>query len=288
MNLSSFNGSDAVKEQLCLLEKRNRLPHAVIIEGASHEKRAELCDLLAMWAVCTAETEKPCGVCRSCLNAKNHRHSDVKIVEGSGKTDCISVDAIRDLTADCAVIPNEADVKVYIIYNADKKMSVISQNAFLKTLEEPPADALFLLTCEDGGAMLETVRSRAAVFSLESAREYNPQELELARRAALAVVAGSEYELLKILGGIKTAAQADIIFEIISDLFRDALAAACGGSAQTDAQTAEQLAKQITRGKLLALIDIISDSRMRLKQNVNINLLTTRLCAELRRTVWQK
>ena len=288
MNLSGFDGSASVKEQLSRLETGRRMPHAVMIDGATSEKRAALCDIIAMWAVCKGEGEKPCGVCRGCLNAKNHRHIDVKIVEGSGKTGVVSVETIRNITADSAIIPNEADTKVYIIYDADKRLSGISQNAFLKTLEEPPANVLFLLTCEDNGAMLETVRSRAAMFSLDSETGYTPEQIEIAERIALGMIEDSEYELLKACFSLKNAQQADVTLEILALIMRDGLVMLCGGKTELSTKAAEKLAQRLTREKFLALGEVISLARVKVKQNVNMKLLTTWLCAELRRIAWRK
>lgn len=289
MNLLDFDGGDSVKEQLEALEKSGRLPHAIMIDGATAEKRAKLCDLIAMWAVCSDSKDKPCGRCKGCINAKNHRHPDVTVVEDSTSvTSAVSVETIRSITSDSAVIPNEADAKVYIIYDADKRLSGIAQNAFLKTLEEPPKNVLFLLTCEDNSAMLQTVRSRSAQFSLENEDGYTEQQKAQAAQTALAVIANDEYPLLKNMYAYKDLGSIGVLLDMLALLFADGLSLSFGAKARFDGETASKLAKHLTREKFLALIDLTAKAKEKIKQNVNMNLLTTWLCAELRSVVWRK
>ena len=70
-------------------------------------------------------------------------------------------DQIRAICAEAAVLPNEAARRVFIICDA-QLMNIQAQNAFLKTLEEPPSHVSFLLLTNNPGRLLETVRSRCA------------------------------------------------------------------------------------------------------------------------------
>ena len=78
----------------------------------------------------------------------------------------MGVETVRAMRESVHSVPNELDVKVYIIEDAHT-MTPQAQNAFLLTLEEPPAFVLFLLLTEDASALLETVRSRAPVFRMQ-------------------------------------------------------------------------------------------------------------------------
>jgi DNA polymerase-3 subunit delta' len=71
----------------------------------------------------------------------------------------ISVDQVRELERSVALAPYEGRTRVVIIDPADA-MSISAQNAFLKTLEEPPPHAAFVLIATDEDAMLPTIRSR--------------------------------------------------------------------------------------------------------------------------------
>jgi len=78
----------------------------------------------------------------------------------------IGVESVRNIKEDMVIAPNELDYKVYIIENADA-MTVQAQNAFLLSLEEPPAYVMFFLICESSNSLLETIRSRAPILRLE-------------------------------------------------------------------------------------------------------------------------
>ena len=78
----------------------------------------------------------------------------------------MGVDVIRAVRSDVAVLPNDLDVKIYVIEDAHT-MTEQAQNALLLTLEEPPAFVLFLLLAERADVLLETIRSRAPSYRLQ-------------------------------------------------------------------------------------------------------------------------
>ena len=97
MNFSGFECSDALKNQLDAMEKSRRMPHAILITGGSDTTRRELSLLLCTWAVCTDEGEKPCMECSHCKKAASKNHIDVYFAKGTGKTDTIAVEEIRNI-----------------------------------------------------------------------------------------------------------------------------------------------------------------------------------------------
>lgn len=78
----------------------------------------------------------------------------------------IGVDSIRDIIKEVNKKPYEGDKKVVIVYNAEK-MTTEAQNAFLKTIEEPPTGVLIILLSENLEMMLETIRSRCQIHKLK-------------------------------------------------------------------------------------------------------------------------
>ena len=152
-------------ELLSLLQSE-RLPHAVALQSAGRDMREGCARLLARWAVCTGGEERPCGGCPGCIKERAGTHPDVYTAQGTGKTQAIPVDEIRKICSDAYIIPNEARAKVYVLPDADKMLAP-AQNAFLKVLEEPPQNILFLLTCENAQNLLQTIRSRVTVFVLD-------------------------------------------------------------------------------------------------------------------------
>ena len=162
--------NDSFRQRLCSDILNDRLSHAYIIEGVKGSGKHTVARATAAALSCENKRDDsmplPCGECRSCKKILGFISPDV-ITVGCGDRATMGVDSIRFLWEDIYVIPNDLDHKVYIIEDADK-MTEQAQNAFLLSLEEPPSYVLFLLLCEDAGAFLETIRSRAPVLRTEA------------------------------------------------------------------------------------------------------------------------
>jgi len=165
-----------------------KILHASILSGSGEVTRARAREMAAA-VLCQGPGPRPCRACRHCRKVFQGPfpgiHPDVITVErtaGSGGVlrREILVDQIRAVTADAAVLPNEAEGKVYILPEADA-MNTAAQNAFLKLLEEPPAFDTFLLCAENPERLLPTVRSRCAELRLVGT-ESGPED-QTARRA---------------------------------------------------------------------------------------------------------
>ena len=146
-----------------------KLLHAYILSG-SREATSRKAREMAAEALCEGSGTRPCRNCRHCRKVFHGPfpgiHPDVTAVErglnskGTLRQELV-VDQIRAVGADAAVLPNEAEGKVYILPEADT-LNLSAQNAFLKLLEEPPAYVTFLLCAENPERLLPTVRSRCA------------------------------------------------------------------------------------------------------------------------------
>ena len=75
MNFEGFEFDAQTKAFLDELDRSKRLPHALIIESPDTNNAEKLAVFLSMYAVCGGE-EKPCGVCKNCVNAKSGSHPD--------------------------------------------------------------------------------------------------------------------------------------------------------------------------------------------------------------------
>lgn len=165
--------------------KTSRLSQAYIISAPSREERLRQARRIAAAAVCEAEGERPCGICRHCRKAEGGIHPDISgirrlVDEKTGKPKKeLAVDQIRQMAADASILPNEAAYKVYIIEEAEY-MNGSAQNAALKILEEPPAWVVFILCVPGASALLPTVRSRCAELSFNGGSE---EESEAAVKA---------------------------------------------------------------------------------------------------------
>lgn len=156
MNFSLLKGNARIKRIL-------RKPfHAYIIEGETGSGRHTLMRLILQAAVCTAQSaERPCGNCVQCRKFSSGNHPDVTYISPDIKTE-----GLRRILADVYYKPNEAEKRCFAIDGAEK-LSVQNQNILLKTLEEPPEYAMFVLLCDSAESLLETVRSRCMTLTMQ-------------------------------------------------------------------------------------------------------------------------
>jgi DNA polymerase-3 subunit delta' len=159
--------NDKIKKSLRLAIEHSRVNHAYIFEGVEGIGKRTMANTFAKALNCTGEGKRPCGECVSCLELESGNHPDVIYVRRNKDKKEIGVDVIRDsINAQVAVKPYSSPYKVYIIEEADK-MNESAQNAFLKTLEEPPSYTVFLLLVQNHNALLTTILSRCQRFKLE-------------------------------------------------------------------------------------------------------------------------
>ena len=123
-----------------------------------------------------APGEVPCGRCRACGLVERDAHPDVRLTEPESGRRGIVIEQIRQLEHAAGLRPYEADVKVFIITEADA-MTEAAANALLKTLEEPPEDSVLILTASDVSQVLPTIASRCQEVPL---RPVPAQEIERA------------------------------------------------------------------------------------------------------------
>lgn len=143
--------------------KNGTLSHAHIIEGKCGSGRHTLAKSIAAALSCTGECHLlPCGECKNCRDIFEDKCPDVILVSKDDKAS-LGVEAIRKLKSTLLAVPNNLEIKVYIIEDADT-MTVQAQNALLLTLEEPPQNVYFFILCENSRMLLETIRSRAATL----------------------------------------------------------------------------------------------------------------------------
>jgi DNA polymerase-3 subunit delta' len=287
LDFPELQGNEQLKKSLSELERGGRMPHAVIISSGNAEGRRILTKRLSMWAVCSKDNP-PCGKCKDCQNVQSDVHCDVYFAKGSGKTDIYKKEEIAAIIRDSYVKPNQALRKVYVFEDCDRKLPVISQNAFLKTLEEPPQDTLFILTCESSRSLLDTIRSRAVEFSLENTEQINEEAYSLAKEIARGIVSPGEINLLRSTYKMNDRALALDTLDSIAALLRDGLAVYIGSTAEIDSDTADLLCRKLTKSRFLKLIELTQDAKSKVYANVSLKLISLWLCAEYRRNVWQK
>lgn len=145
-------------EALAQLTPTRPQPHAWILEGM---EGAETVEEWAKHLFCPEEI--PCGRCGACTKLAAGSHPDLLRIRP--EKGIISIDAVRGVTRALSMAPLEAAVKIVHIEDAHA-MRVQAQNALLKTLEEPPAYGLLVLTTPNARRLLPTIRSRCRLERL--------------------------------------------------------------------------------------------------------------------------
>lgn len=173
MEFPGFLGNAPVKEALSRAFSAGRFPHALLLQGEPGTGKGAFAQLVAQALVCRRKDRAPCGECPSCVRAKAGSHPDIRVVEGSGATRSLTVEQVKELTADAYRAPEEADVSVYILQMGTKPLEP-AQNKLLKLIEEPPAHGVFLLLCRSAEQLLPTIRSRVQSFLLQPPRRRRP------------------------------------------------------------------------------------------------------------------
>ena len=107
--------------------------------------------------LCIEEKQKPCGICKSCLQFEEKNQPDFIMIEPEDGT--IKIEKIRQMQEKLLEKPIISSRKVYVIKDADA-MTKEAGNCLLKTLEEPPAFITIILIASNESLLLNTIRSR--------------------------------------------------------------------------------------------------------------------------------
>jgi DNA polymerase-3 subunit delta' len=190
-------GHDLLRERLAESIRAGTLPSSLLLMGPRGVGKQRLALWLAERLLCT-ENDAPCGTCRACRYVRELTHPDLHWVfprprlrdsdpdieqvrddyaeataERAGDSglyaapsgsEGIYVATVRSLVQRAAMAPAMGNRKIFIIGDAERMVpqegADMAANAFLKLLEEPPADTTIILTSSEPGALLPTIRSR--------------------------------------------------------------------------------------------------------------------------------
>jgi len=161
--------NDAIIERFAILNTKGRLAHAYLLIGPSDIGKGETALAIAKLFNCEEKKGKAfCDVCSTCIKINAGNHPDVMTIDNE-YGEAIKIEQIRELLNQCKLKPYFAVKKIFIIKNIEN-MTQEAANAFLKTLEEPSAESLLLLTTSVPEKNLDTIRSRchAIHFQLSS------------------------------------------------------------------------------------------------------------------------
>ena len=178
-----------------------RIHHAYLFAGPRGTGKTTTARLLAKAVNCLApEEQRPCNECTICQAVNEGRLLDLIEIDAASNT---GVDDVRELREKVGFRPNEARYKVYVIDEVHM-LSNAAFNALLKTLEEPPPHAIFVLATTESHKIPATVLSRCQRFDfrripisqiVDRLAWMTEQEHIEADREALALVARHEVEI---------------------------------------------------------------------------------------------
>jgi DNA polymerase III subunit delta' len=135
---------------------KDRVAHAYLFYGMEGIGKRTAAAVFARALNCGAK-DPPCDTCPSCRKAEHKNHSDIVTIEAQGQF--IKIGAVKELQEQMTFQPSEGRRRVFIMPEADR-MNASAANALLKTLEEPSAWNILLLTTARPHALPMTILSR--------------------------------------------------------------------------------------------------------------------------------
>lgn len=164
---SSFDsvvGQNTIIKTLLNSVKNNSLTHAYMFFGPRGTGKTTVSKIFARAVNCLDPINgNSCGKCNNCLYSYEKECIDIIEIDAASNN---GVDEIRELRNNVSLVPAELKYKVYIIDEVHM-LSTGAFNAFLKTLEEPPEHAIFILATTDPQKVPETIISRCQCFSFK-------------------------------------------------------------------------------------------------------------------------
>jgi DNA polymerase-3 subunit delta' len=204
MTIVPLFGHVDLRGRIAAAQTRGALPAAILLQGARGIGKQRFALWIAQRLLCEAPGSEPCGACRHCKFVVALRHPDLhwyfprprlkdsdpspedveqdyaeavaERAEANGLyaapsgSDGIYIATVRSVVLQAAKSPAVAKRKIFIVGDAERMVpqegAEFAANAFLKLLEEPPADTQVILTSSEPGGLLPTIRSRVVTLRM--------------------------------------------------------------------------------------------------------------------------
>lgn len=164
LDFDSVVGQDPIVKTLKNSIINNNFSHAYMFFGPRGTGKTTLSKIFARSINCLNPKDgEACGKCDACLNSFSNDCIDIIEIDAASNN---GVDEIRELRNKISLVPSQLKYKVYIIDEVHM-LSIGAFNALLKTLEEPPEHAIFILATTDPQKVPDTIVSRCQCFSFK-------------------------------------------------------------------------------------------------------------------------
>jgi DNA polymerase-3 subunit gamma/tau len=165
---ASVVGQSPITNTLKNAIQHNHLGHAYLFCGPRGVGKTTCARIFAKTINCSSITpeSEPCNICESCTSFNESRAFNIHELDAASNN---SVDDIRNLTEQVRIPPQVGKYSIYIIDEVHM-LSAQAFNAFLKTLEEPPAHAVFILATTEKHKIIPTILSRCQIFDFNRIR----------------------------------------------------------------------------------------------------------------------
>lgn len=191
-------GHDWAVEHLRRGLRHGRVRHAYLITGPESVGKEALARAFMMALNCTAPDaeSRPCGECRSCRLVSSGNHPDVVYAGHDENTGALKIEEVRNVCQKLALKPFESSYRIALFRDFDKARGP-AQDALLKTLEEPPPQALLILLAPSVESLLPTIVSRSQVLNLRPVAQETVYEV-------LVQYKGVPHEQAELLAGLSS------------------------------------------------------------------------------------
>src|SRR5215208_997211 len=193
-------GQEHIVQTLRNALAEGRIAHAYLFTGPRGVGKTTVARLLAKAVNCTAEQAlRPCGQCESCVAIAGGHAVDVIEMDAASHT---SVEDAREIIERVQFRPTSAQYKVYVVDECHM-LSTAAFNALLKTLEEPPGHALFILATTEIHKVPATILSRCQrfTFSRHSVSSTSAHLRDIAATEGFALEAGAPEAIARAATG---------------------------------------------------------------------------------------
>jgi len=286
MLLNSFTGNKNIKESLLGAMASGRLSHGLLLRGEKGMGVNYFALLLA--ADITGSTDID-GIAAG-------KSPQVQIIRGEGASGLIRVDKIRQINENVNYSSINGEKRVIIIENCEN-FNLNSANALLKNLEEPKDDITYILTTNNPRAILATIRSRCAVYTLASPSKQEVLDYFRSRNADMQAAESLMTIYGENIGKIANALENEKRYAILQDAVtvfelmkkRDTYAASKLCYAYNKRKDDFRLMLEDLRDichrnlseKSIQAINIVQKYSEILQMNVNLNLLIENFAVEI-------